>query len=80
MIIHSNDISSDSTTIDDPIFTNLRFTEDNFELLICHDGNNKVHCKVKNFQVLFHVAGTEFTDFEKFNHGIFRILICLNYQ
>jgi len=80
--MHSNEISSGSISIiGDPIFYNFRFEKETFELLICHDGNNKVHCKVKNLQVLFNVEAPELlSDFKIINHGLFRILTFLTSQ
>jgi len=35
-----------------------KYFSENTELLICHDGSNKSHCRIRNFQVLFDIYPT----------------------
>jgi len=44
------------------------------ELLLCHDGVQKTHCSIKNFQIFFDVSGT-YQNLLDLNSGIFGIII-----
>jgi len=82
MVIYSEngDFKSETIQYEVPSSSGISFKKENFELLICHDGSNRVHCKVKNLRVLFNVVAPKLSNFENINHGILRIVICLNSQ
>jgi len=72
VIYNGNDGYRQYFSYQDPFFSGLNFNKEDFEILICHDGSNKAHCKVKNLHILFdiHTPPTFF----QINHRIFRIL------
>jgi len=47
-----------------------QYKGENLELLICHDGNNKAHCKMRNLQAFFDIVPPSVYEFDQINHGI----------
>jgi len=71
VIYNGNEGYSQYSLHEDPFFSGLYFNKEDFEILICHDGSNKAHCKVKNFHVLFDIHPP--STFFQINHRIFSI-------